>query len=88
MVPSIWIVVLALPLLPSGKLNRRRTERYVTELDNESYQRVLAVGHDAPQPATEMTAVEKRLREIWGIVLKLPVETITFNSSFLQLVSA
>lgn len=89
MVPSNWVVLRQFPLLLSGKLNRIQIEHFVETMDNDTYQRMLAVQQDANSSNNVLviTDTEARLRTIWASVLNLPVESIGLDRSFLHLVS-
>ncbi|SCG15779.1 amino acid adenylation domain-containing protein [Micromonospora echinofusca] len=73
MVPTAYVVLAALPLLPSGKVDRRALpapERYDT------------VGHDRTPPRTP---TERRLVALWAQALDVPVERIGVHDSFFDL---
>ena len=40
MIPSNWVIVESLPLLPSGKLDRKRIEKWVEEMSSEVYHQI------------------------------------------------
>ena len=85
MVPSKWLVLQKLPLLPSGKLDRRQVIRWVENMSDDVYRQISDVEAAANTMDREATAVELQMQSIWGHVLNLPVEKIAFNSSFLHL---
>jgi acyl-CoA synthetase (AMP-forming)/AMP-acid ligase II len=88
MVPSNWVILRKLPLLPSGKLNRRQMEQFVETIDDDIYQQIMATQQDSGQNSDlKMTDSEARLRTIWASVLNLPPESISLDRSFLHLVS-
>jgi acyl-coenzyme A synthetase/AMP-(fatty) acid ligase len=87
MIPSIWLVLRNLPLLASGKLDRRHIEQFVESMSDDTYQRIAAVGTPGSSNGLEMTNIERRLQIIWGNVLNLPREKIGLNCSFINLVS-
>ncbi len=82
MVPSIWLVVDRIPLLKSGKLDRKAVVNGVQDLRGETYAQWIQKGECEPQPANDL---ENRLRSIWGHVLNLRPEAISLKMSFLAL---
>jgi len=89
MVPSVFITVEDIPLLPSGKLDRKTISKWLEEMDNELYRCVIDIndppGKDDNKSKTPSTEVESNLRQVWGHVLNLPIEKIDINRSFLSL---
>ncbi|KAJ4130548.1 Nonribosomal peptide synthetase 4 [Fusarium falciforme] len=84
MIPSSWIVVNRICLLPSGKLDRRRAVNWVEAMTPEQHQLVL------PEKSLfdldrETSEVEVKLRAAWAKVLNLEVEMVPFKQSFLHL---
>ncbi|KAL8654006.1 MAG: hypothetical protein Q9210_001767, partial [Variospora velana] len=82
MVPSIWLVVESIPLLRSGKLDRKASLQWVQELKVEEYSDLFGGDESEGQPATEL---EARLRAIWGHVLNLKPTQVGLRKSFLSL---
>lgn len=82
MLPSIWLVVELIPLLKSGKLDRKTVLNHVQDLSSETYSQWLQKGECDEQPATDL---ENQLRTIWGHVLNLRPEVIGLKQSFLAL---
>ena len=82
MIPSIWLVVKSIPLLKSGKLDRKAVFNQVQDMSEETYSQWVQGGEKEEQPATEL---EARLRSIWGDVLNLRPTQIGLRQSFLSL---
>lgn len=84
MVPQAWAVVNAIPMLVSGKLDRKLVKNWLEGISEQLYQQIVGAeeGNDA---AIEMTEVVATLRDIWGQVLNQPVDKINLNRSFLSL---
>ncbi|KAI4152398.1 MAG: hypothetical protein L6R39_001827, partial [Caloplaca ligustica] len=80
MIPSVWLAVKSIPLLRSGKLDRRATLNWVHDLKEEDYSQLF--GQEEAQPTTEL---EGRLRFIWGHVLNLKPAQVGVKRSFLSL---
>lgn len=83
MVPPLWLVVYSIPLLRSGKLDRKKVLHRVQDLSEESYSQWIDKGGESEErPASEL---ENRLRDIWGHALNLKSSKISLQHSFLSL---
>lgn len=91
MVPSVFISVEDIPLLPSRKIDRKGLLCWAETFDNESYRRIIQISEPEANstsakgtivPATE---TEAKLREIWSHVLNLSLEQTELHRSFLSL---
>ncbi|KAL8760972.1 MAG: hypothetical protein Q9184_002869 [Pyrenodesmia sp. 2 TL-2023] len=82
MVPAVWLVVDSIPLLKSGKLDRKAMLGWVHDLKEEDYAPFIGSTESEEQPATEL---EARLRNIWSHVLNLKASQIGLERSFLSL---
>lgn len=86
MVPAVWIVVEALPLNTSGKLDRKRVVKWVERLGTEFFHRIAAddnLTNDADQqPATDM---ESKIRELVSAILNIPSKQLSMMQSFIGL---
>jgi hypothetical protein len=89
MVPAAWIVLRSMPVVVSGKLDRRRVARWVETLDDAAYQRIASsLGFGAEEEAEDeshATGLVKELREIWARELNVPVDRVRLNQPFLSL---
>lgn len=83
MVPSLWIAISNFPLMPSGKLDRRRLIRWLEQMDNTTYRMISINDQESPMDTT--SDVERKLTAIFAGALNLPVEEIRLNQSFLHL---
>ncbi|KAL2183691.1 non-ribosomal peptide synthetase [Thermothelomyces heterothallicus CBS 203.75] len=91
MVPSTWMVVESIPLLPSGKLDRNSVARFVEGIGEETLDKINAA-HSAGQaqmtkatPSYTAVPIDERLKSIWSQVLNVGPERIGQNVSFLHL---
>lgn len=86
MIPSLWVAVSGIPLLPSGKLNRRIVSMWLEGIASETFQKLNQCGDESEyaieKPASEM---EKRLREVWAHVLNFEAAKMPLQKSFLRL---
>jgi acyl carrier protein len=84
MVPSGVIIIDTLPLMPSGKVDRRRITKWAEEIDDDTYRWIIEASTEIKMdaPATE---IESKLRSIWSHVLNLRLDQVELNSSFLSL---
>ncbi|KAG5804023.1 hypothetical protein H9Q71_011395 [Fusarium xylarioides] len=85
MIPSLWIIASHVPLLPSGKLDRRRTLRWVEDMTLEQYHLVLDAQEDASALDRDASEVEIKLRAAWAKALNLKVDMVPFKQSFIHL---
>ncbi|KAJ4299243.1 hypothetical protein N0V90_004487 [Kalmusia sp. IMI 367209] len=85
MVPPVWIAVSSLPLLTSGKLDRKRTSQWLNDMSDDLYRRAIPAV-EAPQLLEQsVSPLEHTLRTIWAHVLNLPEGQIALNRAFLSL---
>jgi amino acid adenylation domain-containing protein/non-ribosomal peptide synthase protein (TIGR01720 family) len=84
MIPTFWPVVESIPLLPSGKLNRRSVERWLIDMDSEKYERLIE-GDDEEDESVPASETSKILQAVFSKVLNLPLKRVKFNKSFLNL---
>jgi amino acid adenylation domain-containing protein/non-ribosomal peptide synthase protein (TIGR01720 family) len=85
MVPSRWIIVDHLPLLPSGKLDRRRVVTWVEEMSNATHQLVCDAEESAAALDRDASDLEIKIRAAWAKVLNMQADKVPFNQSFLHL---
>ena len=83
MVPSNWIVLQDIPLLPSGKLDRRRMTTLVENMTESIYREISGTGSDDAN--IQGSEVEQRLQMVWSKILHLPIEQIGLDKNFLYL---
>ncbi|CAO2654052.1 Nn.00g107850.m01.CDS01 [Neocucurbitaria sp. VM-36] len=83
MVPSLWIVIQKFPLMPSGKMDRRRVVQWLEQMDQITYRAISMLGSEASE--TDASVVEHKLQAIFANVLNLHSEDIRLNQSFLHL---
>lgn len=94
MVPSTWLVLESIPLLPSGKLDRNGVVGFVAELSDEMFGRIVAASSDATDDGGAVTltlasppdvSIDDKLKSIWSQILNIPPRKIGQNVSFLHL---
>ncbi|EAQ90170.1 hypothetical protein CHGG_06789 [Chaetomium globosum CBS 148.51] len=90
MVPAAWIVLETMPVVVSGKLDRRRVAGWVEGLEVAEYERIalslgISEGGEGEEEEVDMTGPVKTLREIWAKELNMPVERVKLNQPFLGL---
>jgi amino acid adenylation domain-containing protein/non-ribosomal peptide synthase protein (TIGR01720 family) len=83
MVPTAWIMVEAIPLNTSGKLDRAKVTEWVEEMDDNTYRQTIDA--EVEEVVGPTTAMDRRLQRVLGRVLNLPVERIPLNKSFMGL---
>jgi amino acid adenylation domain-containing protein/non-ribosomal peptide synthase protein (TIGR01720 family) len=81
MLPSTWLCVEAIPMLTSGKLDRKSVTKWVEGMKMDLLQQSASDENPVP-PATD---TENQLRMIWCHVLNISPHQIGSGSSFLSL---
>ncbi|KAJ5152013.1 AMP-dependent synthetase/ligase [Penicillium capsulatum] len=80
MVPTSYILVSFIPVLISGKTDRKRLRQLGTTVD------LRHLDQDSTQNTTrELSDLEKRLQQAWGQILKLEAESIRIDDNFFAL---
>ncbi|KAJ5546688.1 hypothetical protein N7494_004273 [Penicillium frequentans] len=86
MVPAVWLCVEALPLLPSGKLDRKGIAGWVTSMETDpDVGKTLSspsLGAEISQP---LNSTEEGLAAVYSRVLNIPQNLVSLNESFLGL---
>lgn len=85
MVPTLWIVVEAIPLNTSGKMDRKATSLWVKEMDEEMFSEVLDGGEEKVSKRPPTTDMEKILQLLWANALGISTDVIGVDHSFLRL---
>jgi amino acid adenylation domain-containing protein len=94
MVPQTWAVVKTLPMLVSGKIDRKKITAWVESVDDATFDRIMGdydkikrgeviVPKALPEPKKDDTT--SILREILSRVLNLPTDKVDMNRSFTSL---
>lgn len=84
MVPTAWVVMEQLPLLISGKIARSQVAKWIVDIDEETYCKIVDVGLHAEEEIS-VTPIEAKLRDVFSLVLNLRADRIKPSSSFLSL---
>ncbi|KAH9903900.1 acetyl-CoA synthetase-like protein [Xylariomycetidae sp. FL2044] len=83
MVPSIWIVLERMPLLISGKIDRKSLKIWVQEMSANIYNDVVGSEQDGADGAAVVPgSLADQLRQLWADVLPLSADDITLSTSF------
>jgi non-ribosomal peptide synthase protein (TIGR01720 family) len=84
MVPASWLVVESIPLLPSGKLDRRNVEMWLSGIDEDTYEKIMNAEEEdeGTIPVTETTRL---LQRIVSHVLNLATHRVKLAKSFVAL---
>ncbi|KAL6797965.1 hypothetical protein J3E68DRAFT_448952 [Trichoderma sp. SZMC 28012] len=87
MLPTVWVIVQKMPLLSSGKLDKRTVKAWLDSMDEESFGQIKAMStSDAvSQLSPPENDVEFLLQKVWSEVLKCEPSTIGVTVSFLGL---
>lgn len=84
MVPQAWAVVTGIPLLASGKLDRKRISRWIQNADINTFEKIMG-SDDEDTNEVEVTGTAKILQQIWSTVLNIPLSRVKLSQSFLSL---
>lgn len=92
MVPQTWALVKKLPMLVSGKLDRKKISAWLDNIDDDSYERIMEDFDrmkrgvtEKPQPEQEKTGSLKIIREIFAQVLNISLQKVNVDRSFVSL---
>ncbi|KAJ0418108.1 hypothetical protein BJY00DRAFT_315323 [Aspergillus carlsbadensis] len=96
MVPQTWAVVKTLPMLVSGKIDRKKITAWVESVDDATFDRIMgdydkikrgevALPKAKAMPVPKQNDTETVLREILSRVLNLPTEKVNMGRSFTSL---
>lgn len=88
MVPSAWITLGRIPLLPSGKLDRPGVANFVESMSGETFDKITTDGREQEREeaiAPQNISIDARLKSIWSEVLNISQQRIGRNVSFLHL---
>ena len=84
MIPSLWVVIERFPLMPSGKVDRRRITQWLDQMNQATYRAISTMGLQTSQ-TSDASAAEQKIQAIFAKVLNLPANEIRLNQSFLHL---
>lgn len=84
MIPAVWIVVKCIPLLTSGKLNRRAVMSWVENMDEQIYSNIMSLAAEGSivKPKNDL---ERDMQHLWAYILKIPIKRIGVEQTFLSL---
>ncbi|GFP57378.1 nonribosomal peptide synthetase lcsA [Trichoderma asperellum] len=82
MVPSLFVPCRYMPFITSTKLDRNKLKKLISELSQEDYNTYSLSSGSKRMPDTEM---ERRMQELWSVVLHMPISDIGCDDSFLQI---
>jgi amino acid adenylation domain-containing protein/non-ribosomal peptide synthase protein (TIGR01720 family) len=88
MIPAIWIVLNAIPLMPaSQKVNKKMVSEWTKAMDHATYEQIASrsAGGSSDELPVMNTALEEQVRNIWSDILNVGQKTIGPNTSFLRL---
>lgn len=85
MVPTQWIVLQRVPLLLSGKVDRKAIKSWVNSMDSNTYKQVTESSNTSGKADILPGSLVDHLRHIWSQVLKFPAEEIGMDTSFFSL---
>ncbi|KAJ6076481.1 hypothetical protein N7499_008462 [Penicillium canescens] len=92
MVPQTWALIKKLPMLVSGKLDRKKLTAWLEDIDDDSYERIMADYDRIKRGSTEEKPQEQEktgslniIREIFAQVLNISLQKVNVDRSFVSL---
>ncbi|CAI7598016.1 unnamed protein product [Penicillium pancosmium] len=85
MVPNLWINLKTIPLLSSGKIDRKAIRSWVQSMASDTYRVLTKSQKSSENNEIVPGSLADRLRDIWSQVLNVPLEQIDLGSSFFSL---
>ncbi|KAL7914382.1 hypothetical protein GGI35DRAFT_467491 [Trichoderma velutinum] len=87
MLPTVWVIVQKMPLLSSGKLDKRTVKTWLDSMDEETYNQIKAMStsDSVAKLSPPENDTEFLLQKVWSEVLKCEPSTIGTTVSFLSL---
>ncbi|KAH8695213.1 hypothetical protein BGW36DRAFT_429095 [Talaromyces proteolyticus] len=89
MVPTVWIVIKAWPLLLSAKLDRKRVLNWLLNIDQGLHNNIMGfLGHEEDGNEAESNPVseaERTLRDVFSRALKTSAHNLPLDKSFIAL---
>ena len=85
MVPSNWVTLIKIPMLPSGKLNSKRIKTWLEDMPEEVNRKLSGSSDFNSTAGTAASEMEERLQKIWSKALDLPLEKTGLETNFLFL---
>ncbi|PSN72225.1 acetyl-CoA synthetase-like protein [Corynespora cassiicola Philippines] len=83
MVPVVWVAIASFPLMPSGKMDRRRIMQWLDRMDQDIYRSI--VGSKLEATHAKSNDIEGKIQAIFANILNLPPGEVGLNQSFLHL---
>ncbi|RWA11889.1 hypothetical protein EKO27_g3185 [Xylaria grammica] len=84
MVPSVWICLEEMPLIISGKIDRKSLNQWIQAMTKDTYDTL--VGYNSSEsPGDEILpgSLASKLGQLWSDVLGVPLNSIGMNSQFI-----
>jgi amino acid adenylation domain-containing protein len=84
MVPTIWILLEELPVLISGKIDRKALKGWIETMSKETFQDILGQqsDHDRQRSQVIPGSLADKLRQLWCNALRKPAENVDLHTSF------
>ncbi|KAK7994399.1 hypothetical protein PG991_015987 [Apiospora marii] len=89
MVPSVWVVVEKLPLLISGKVDRKAIQFWIGAMDDDTYSQIAPQQQDTSSDAAASRiapgSLADTLRSLWCEMLNIPPDRVGPLTSFVAI---
>ncbi|KMU89701.1 HC-toxin synthetase [Coccidioides immitis H538.4] len=84
MIPQTWVVVHAIPLLASGKIDRKKAIAWIENIDEKAYEQIMGA-NEVDGNEVQASDAAKVVQKVWSTVLNIPLSKIRLNQSFMSL---
>lgn len=84
MMPAFYVILETMPIMVSGKLDRKQVEKMIETLDEPTYRKITEEEESSASSAIPITETVQQLREVWAPVFNLPVDQIDPSRSFMS----
>ncbi|ESZ90312.1 nonribosomal peptide synthase Pes1 [Sclerotinia borealis F-4128] len=85
MLPNAWIAVELIPILQSGKMNRKKLLNWVEDMEKDVAHNVKMIRINEDVDAGPMVQRELEIRSIFGYVLNIPEASLGPKTSFFRI---
>ena len=85
--PTVWVALEAIPLLLSGKINRKAIEEWIKNIDEANYNHIITTQDGASQDGASenggSNGIVQKLQGLWAEALNIPTDEVDPNRSFM-----
>lgn len=82
MMPTVWVVLESMPLLISGKVDRKAIKQWVDSMEDPTFQGLVEPQSTTGDSGILPGSVAHSLRNLWSDVLTVPADQLGLRTSF------